>query len=135
PPTSVSELTIFEGPSNVGIHYGSRIRGYICPPETGNYVFYISSNDHSELWLSTNADPSNKVRIAWVMGSTGARQWTKFASQQSLPVMLTQGETYYIEAIHKQGVGSDNLAVGWQIPDGTFERPIPGNRLSPFEMH
>ena len=25
------------------------------------------------------------------------------------------------------------MAVGWQLPDGTLERPIPGNRLSPFE--
>jgi hypothetical protein len=40
---------------------------------------------------------------------------------------------YYIEALHKQGVGSDNLAVGWRLADGTFERPISGSRLSPFE--
>ena len=25
------------------------------------------------------------------------------------------------------------MAVGWQLPDGTMERPIPGNRLSPFQ--
>jgi hypothetical protein len=25
------------------------------------------------------------------------------------------------------------VAVGWQVPSGTFERPIPGNRLIPFE--
>jgi hypothetical protein len=133
-PTSTTELTIFEGPSNAGIHYGSRISGYICPPMTGPYHFYIASNDHSELWLSTDQDPANKQRIAYVTGATGIRQWNKYASQQSAAIMLTIGQTYYIEALHKQGVGSDNIAVGWRLPDGTMERPIPGNRLSPFEQ-
>ena len=32
----------------------------------------------------------------------------------------------------KEGGGGDNLAVGWQLPNGTFERPIPGNRIIPF---
>jgi hypothetical protein len=46
---------------------------------------------------------------------------------------LVQGKRYYIEALHKQGVGGDHVSVGWQLPDGTMERPIPGSRLSPFE--
>lgn len=132
-PDAVSQLTIFEGPSNVGIHYGSRIRGYICPPATGNYVFYIASNDHSELWLSTDGNPENKVMIASVTGATGARQWDKYGSQESPGIMLEEGKRYYIEALHKQGVGSDNVAVGWRLPNGAFEAPIPGSRLSPDE--
>ncbi len=36
--------------------------------------------------------------------------------------------------MQKEGGGGDNLAVGWQLPDGTFERPIPGSRLSPWEV-
>ena len=132
-PDQTTELTVFEGPSNIGIHYGTRIRGYICVPVTGSYVFWIASNDHSELWLSSNEDPANKTRIANVTGATGIRQWTKYTSQQSVPIPLTEGKKYFIEALHKQGVGSDNIAVGWQLPNGTLERPIPGNRLSPFE--
>ena len=131
-PTSTSQLAIFEGPTNAGTNYGARIRGYICPPATGDYVFWIASNDHSELWLSTDEDPNNKVRIASVEGATTPYQWAKFPSQKSTPVSLIAGQQYYIEALHKQGVGTDNLAVGWQLPDGTLERPIAGNRLSPF---
>ena len=41
------------------------------------------------------------------------------------------GKRYYFEALHREGGGGDNLAVGWQLPDATMERPIPGNRLSP----
>jgi hypothetical protein len=72
--------------------------------------------------------------IASVSGYTNLRQWTKYASQQSLPVSLIQGQRYYIEALHKEGVGSDHMAVGWQLPDGVQERPIPGNRLSSFDI-
>jgi ELWxxDGT repeat protein len=130
-PTSTSQLTIFEGPTNSDTNYGARIRGYICPPTTGVYTFWIASNDHSELWLSTDDSPANKKRIAYVTGATNPRQWDKFASQKSTAITLTAGHRYYVEALHKQGAGTDNLAVGWQLPDGAFERPISGSRLSP----
>jgi hypothetical protein len=42
------------------------------------------------------------------------------------------GQQYYIEALHKEGVGTDHMAVGWQLPNGTLERPIPGMRLIPY---
>ena len=132
-PDETSTLTVFEGPTNIGSHYGTRIRGYICAPANGNYHFYISSNDHSELWLSDGDDPANKIRIAFVNGATGVRQWDKYSSQRSTAIPLTKGGKYYIEALHKQGVGSDHIAVGWELPDGTLERPIAGSRLSPFE--
>lgn len=44
-----------------------------------------------------------------------------------------KGSRYYIEALHKEASGGDHLAVGWQLPNGTMERPIPGNRLAKFE--
>src|SRR5690606_39205196 len=53
-PTTTNQLTIFEGPTNIGRDYGTRIRGYICPPASGDYRFFIASNDHSELWLSSD---------------------------------------------------------------------------------
>ena len=131
-PASISQLTIFEGPSQAGNNYASRIRGYICPPLTGNYIFWIASDDNSELWLSTDDKAANKVKIAQVTGYTPSREWTKYPSQQSAPISLLAGVSYYIEAIHKEGTQGDNLAVGWQLPNGVLERPIPGTRLSPF---
>ncbi|MGC1240370.1 MAG: S8 family serine peptidase [Chryseosolibacter sp.] len=130
-PDGSEALTLFEGPVNAGTNYGARISGYICPPATGDYYFWIASNDHSELWLSTNDQEQSKVRIASVTGATNPRQWTKFPSQKSVAIRLTQGRSYYIEALHKQGIGTDHVSVGWQLPDGTLERPMGGNRLSP----
>ncbi|MFN3404074.1 MAG: Ig-like domain-containing protein [Cytophagaceae bacterium] len=132
-PSGTSQINIFEGPTNIATNYGARYRGYICAPVSGNYVFWISSNDDGELWLSTNDNPANKVRIASVTGFTGIRQWDKYASQKSAPISLVAGQRYYIEALHKQGAGTDNFAVGWQLPNGALERPIPGSRLSPME--
>ncbi|MES2591109.1 MAG: PQQ-dependent sugar dehydrogenase [Bacteroidota bacterium] len=131
-PTSSSSLTIFEGPSQAGDSYGSRIRGYICPPATGSYTFWIASDNNSELWLSTTDQPANKIKIASVTGYTASRQWTKYPSQKSAAISLTAGTKYYIEAIHLEGTQGDNLAVGWQLPDAVMERPIPGSRLSPY---
>jgi hypothetical protein len=131
-PDAVSELIIFEDPSNVADNYGTRLRGYLCVPLSGAYTFWIASNDNSELWLSTDANPLNAKRIAWVTGYTAAREWTKYASQKSAAVNLVAGQTYYLHALHKEGIGSDHMAVGWQLPNGTLERPIPGSRLSPF---
>lgn len=131
-PTSTSFPTIFEGPSNIGENYGTRIRGYICAPTTGNYTFWIASDNNSELWLSTNDNPANKQKIASVTGWTGSREWTKYPSQQSAPIYLVAGGKYYVEVLHKESTGGDNIAVGWQIPGGAYERPIPGSRLSPY---
>jgi hypothetical protein len=132
PPTGTQQLTLLEGPTNSGTNYGARIRGYVCPPASGNYVFWIASNDNSELWLSTDDNPANKRRIAYVNGATSPREWTKYASQKSTTISLLTGKQYYVEILHKQGAGTDNIAVGWQLPDGSLERPIQGGRLSPF---
>lgn len=132
PPSSTGEITAFEGPENIGTNYASRIRGYICAPQSGWYTFWIASNDHSELWLSTDDNPDNKIRIAYLSRASNPREWSKFTTQRSAPIELVQGEKYYIEALHKQGIGTDHVSVGWQLPDGALERPIPGSRLAPF---
>lgn len=130
-PPSSSQLTSFEGPTNAADRYASRVRGYLCPPQTGNYTFWIAGDDATELWLSRSDDPSAKIKIAYNLSWTNPREWTKYATQKSATVNLIAGKKYYIEALHKQGGGGDNLAVAWMLPDGTFEAPIAGNRLSP----
>src|SRR5206468_2628345 len=62
---------------------------------------------------------------------TDAREWEKYPTQKSTLVFLNKGR-YYVEVLHKEGIGGDNLAVGWQLPDATMERPIPGSRLTAF---
>lgn len=52
-------LSTFEAPRNVGKDFGARIHGYIQPPITGDYRFWIAIDDTAELWLSTDAGPTN----------------------------------------------------------------------------
>ncbi|MDJ1470513.1 Ig-like domain-containing protein, partial [Xanthocytophaga flava] len=131
-PDNSSQLTLFEAPSNVGDNYRSRIRGYICPPVSGTYTFWIAGDAEAELWLSSDESPATKTQIAYVSEATNPREWGKSATQRSAAITLIKGKKYYIEAIHKAGEGNDNLAVGWQIPGGIQELPIAGSRLSPY---
>jgi len=126
------EMTKFEAPIDVYDYYGTRMSGYICPPQSGNYIFWISSDDNGELWLSTDANPDNVQLIAEVAGWTYPQVWDKYAGQQSVEIYLEAGQQYYVEAFQKEHEGLDNLAVGWQWPNGTMERPILGAHLSPF---
>ncbi|MGI8637604.1 MAG: PA14 domain-containing protein, partial [Segetibacter sp.] len=129
---STTILTALEAPQNIGDNYAARIRGYICPPLSGNYTFWISGDDATELWLSTDSDPGNKIKIAYSVFATYFRNWSMFDSQKSFKIYLRAGNKYYIEALHKEVGGADHLSVAWQLPDGTMEAPIPGSRLSPF---
>ena len=119
---------------NTGEEMGARIRGYICAPLSGNYTFYIAGDDGVELWLSTTASPSNKVKIAGYIGWTSFQQWDRYPTQKSVQINLQAGQSYYIEILHKNGYGGDHLSVKWDLPNGTTEAPISGNRLSPFAV-
>ena len=133
-PSGTTQPTLFEAPTSFANDYGTRMLGYVHPPVTGDYVFWIASDDNSQLFLSTDIDPANKVQIAYVPSHTGSRVWTSYAQQQSAPVHLEAGRRYYIEALHKEGGGGDNLAVAWQTPeDAVFNNlPIDGIHLSPY---
>lgn len=131
-PTVSRTVGDFELAQDYGDSYGSRARGFICAPYTGNYTFWIASDDDSELWLSTDANPANKRKIANLAGATALRNWYYSSSQQSAPIALVAGQKYYIESLHRDGGGDDNCSVGWQLPSGEYERPIAAIRLSPF---
>lgn len=131
-PTERTRLRVFESPKDVGDDYGARVRGYVHPPATGDYVFWIASDDNGELWLSTDDDPKTKVVIARQGEWTSPQEYEKRAEQKSMPLRLEAGRRYYIEALLKEGGGGDHVSVRWQLPDGKIEQPIPGARLSPW---
>jgi hypothetical protein len=45
-------LTTMEGPVNWADNYGSRIHGWLRPRVSGEYRFWITTDDNGELWLS-----------------------------------------------------------------------------------
>jgi len=120
-------------PLNSGNNYGLRMNGYLCPPITGSYRFWIASDANGQLWLSTTSNPANKVLIAQHTGTTNSRQWNKYSTQKSVSISLVAGQLYYIEALMKESTGNDNLAVGWAKPGQSTSAPsevIPGINIT-----
>jgi len=132
-PSSSAWRTSFEGPEARGDRYSTHVRGYLYPPADGDYTFWVASDDHSRVWLSTDEDPANKVLICEVTGNTGATEWAKYATQKSNPVTLKAGKKYFIEALHRDGTGGDRLRVAWGGPViGAGPTIIAGTYLSPW---
>ncbi len=105
----------FIGPINWRDNYGQRFRAYLCPPRTGYYNFWILSDDESNLYISPDDNPASRSRIAFAPSNTGP-SWYTFDSQRSNEIYLEGGRRYFIESVHREGWGSDYMAVGWTGP-------------------
>ncbi len=147
PANVTNVLGTLEGGMNYGDNYGEMIRGYFTAPATGNYYFWIAGSDSAQLWISDDNNQVNQVLRAWVtptnnltapgQNGTSPRQWNLQPNQQSGWLSLAAGRQYYIEILHKAGVGTnDNWSVGWlQDPTGTNNTPagvVPGYLLSRY---
>jgi hypothetical protein len=112
------------------------VRGFVHPPASGNYKFFIAGADDGLLWLSPDDDPASKVRVAYSR-QAGPHEWKSLrpvfgTRQQSGPVALVAGRKYYIEAVLKVDDGDGHLSVAWEHPDGQIE-VIAGDCLSPVK--
>ena len=147
PANITNVLGSLQGISNYGDNYGERIRGYFTAPVTGNYYFWIAGSDSAQLWVSDDNNQVNQVLRAWVtptnnptapgQNGTSPGQYNLQSSQQSGWLSLTAGQQYYIQILHKAGVGTnDNWSVAWlQDPTGTNNNPagvVPGYLLSRY---
>lgn len=136
PPTRVDRMALLESPPNIDNNYGVRLRARIMAPATGDYVFWVAGDDTCELWLSTGSSAGDRVLVASVPGATGYREWTRFAQQRSALIPLTAGQSYYVEALMKEGSGGDHLSVGWSRPGQSTDAPgelIPASVLTPHD--
>ncbi|MBN2505637.1 MAG: tandem-95 repeat protein [Verrucomicrobia bacterium] len=127
-PSAVRYRPLLETVTGQADAYGTRISGWLKPPETGNYNFAMASDDNGEFWLSTDVNPANKVLIASEPVWCSERDWLGTARRNAdapenrsttlFPdgIPLVAGEFYYFEALMKEGGGGDNLGVTWQLP-------------------
>jgi hypothetical protein len=139
-PAGSAMLTSFEVPASgakppelaaLEDNYGARVRGYFHPPVTGEYTFWLVSDDEGRLYLSTEGGSAQKAEIARVLANATVNQWTKYLGQKSVPIMLEAGKKYYIEAVYKEGTGGDQLQVAYGPPGA--QTVIPGSQLSPWD--
>ncbi|HEX4645892.1 MAG TPA: chitobiase/beta-hexosaminidase C-terminal domain-containing protein, partial [Verrucomicrobiae bacterium] len=144
PPTFVHYLASFETPSGQGVNYAERVSGYFTAPVTTNYVFFVCSDDDSDLFLSTDNTPANKHLIAQETAWSNNREWTNSSGNSTLTskrsdqftgttwptantISLTAGITYYIEADHHQAGGGDDFAATFKFAGA----PDPANGSAP----
>lgn len=133
-PSGAGYIGSLEGPANWNNLYGTRIRGYLHPFQTGLYTFWIAGDDAADLWLSSDALAQNAVLIASVPAWTDPYEWNKYPTQQSAAVPLIGGRKYYIEVLHKENTGADHVAVAWQRNGIDNPQVIKGLYLSPWKF-
>ncbi len=132
-PTSTGFTPSFEMSTNWGRPFGTRTRGYLTPPLTGDYRFVVRGNGQMRLFLSPDEDPENKAIIAQIIFSvnrTDGDATGTASTNVSDPIPLEVGHYYYVELLHKFGNGTDEMSVLWTRPDGRSE-PISSVHLAP----
>jgi len=117
-------------------YYGMRVYGWLTPPQSGDYTFWIAANDAGECWLSTDANPANAKVICSVPNGSGGdpRQWDGATSQKSASITLQAGQKYYIMALQKDSTGRDHVAVAWQGPGIAATTVISSQYVDTFAL-
>jgi hypothetical protein len=130
-PSGQEYLTTISITPDSGRNYGARMRGYIYPPRTGRYTFWITASESAQLWLSTDESPGNAQMVASLSQAVPPGRWDVVPWQKSSAVRLMAGRKYYIEVLHKASDQKDHCTVAWQDP-GHPRQIISGEYISPF---
>jgi len=132
-PDEVRYLRRLEIPVGNGNEYGSRLRGLIKAPATGEFTFMLAANDTAELYLGDTESWQSKKMIARAEQQGAQARWTRAADQGGKPlfpeqmakISLKKGQRYYIEILHKQQEKEDFCTVAW-IPPGAAAPEVIG---------
>jgi hypothetical protein len=147
PPDFSSAVSQFGGPWGARDNYAARVSGFFVPPATGNYVFFVGSDDQSMVYLSTDDNPANKKRIAYERNWSNQYQFTTSGggsiledkrsdqfSETEWPagwsITLTAGRRYYMEVLWDEGGGGDGADVTY-IREGATD---PDNSAASMTM-
>lgn len=92
-----------------GIGYGSLVKAFIRPPESGDYTFRVYGDNETKIYLSSGEAPEDISLLGETTFGYGTPQ----------TVTLVGGEYYYIELRHKANGNGDIFWLQWQIPNST----------------
>ena len=109
-------------PNDSHEQYGGRLDGVFIPPTSGNWIFYLRSDDASELWMDFN-DGAGLVLVQSESGCCGT-----FSGHATAPAALVAGTAYHIQALYKEGGGGDYCQVAAKLDTD----PIDPNNLTPI---
>lgn len=140
-PASPSLTFYLAGPNlpDQGIdNYGAEITGWVKPTVTGDYDFFLTSDDASELFLNpvsagsgtnTLPNPVTDAAIAWEYGNSNPFAEPGTASRTTAsPIHLEAGKLYGLSVLFKEGGGGDYVRVAWRLTTDT----TPAAKLQPI---
>ena len=106
--------------------------GYLLPPATGDYTFWIAADDEGELRLGKpgGGQPLEVVCSNPFFASAQPPQFDKFPSQKSKPLRLEKGRAYPILAIKTNAHMASGISVAWTRPGGSAPEIIFAPHLS-----
>jgi hypothetical protein len=119
-PDNVQLLGSISTPNGYRDNYGARVTGFIIPPTSGQYRFFLYSDDASAFYLSNNQTLPNPNLVDPICQETdccdifqepGVANDDGFTYPTSEPVTLTGGQRYAFLALVKEGGGGDYLLV------------------------
>ncbi len=131
-------------------NFGQRLSGWIKPSVTGDYHFFIASDDSSQLFLNataaasgTNALPDVNVEAPIVQEDGCCNAFPEpdagTTRATSTPIHLEAGKLYGIVVLNKEGGGGDYVRVAWRISTDTTAAAsltaIPGANLWTMAVH
>ena len=110
-------------------NYGATIAGHFIPPTSGNWIFYTSADDDGGLDMNTNGPAySGKTQVRFAPGCCRA---LTAGADPTAPIAMIAGQSYYIEALYKEGGGGDYVSVGARlVGDNSTIVPIVSSRLA-----
>jgi hypothetical protein len=141
-PTMVGAVYSFNSrdifPDDSHDNFGATMEGYITPTESGDYRFFIYSDDASQLFLGVDDQPIDPLTSIWIAEEPGCcnnfSEPDGLHTRTSEPISLVAGRKYSILLVYKEGGGGDYGQVAWRkegdpTPAAQL-RPIPGDYLS-----
>ena len=113
-PDVVQTRYSLQAPANYDNYMGGRMEGFLYVPTTDTVTFNITGNNRMRFYLSTDANPANKVLVAFMDDWSNIEEHNKYPSQTSVPIVLQAGVDYYFEVVYVEGGGSDHALVWWK---------------------
>ena len=106
-------------PGGIGDNYGGYVTGTLTPPESGDYHFFVRSDDASEFFLNESGAEVPDVTQEWPIAfevdcCDGFYEPGLDDATTPVPIPLTAGKAYGFAMVVKEGGGGDWFQVAWR---------------------
>ncbi|MDX2053120.1 MAG: hypothetical protein SFV15_12055 [Polyangiaceae bacterium] len=122
-------------PTDYGDNYGERVRGFIKAPATGNFIFWLTSSNGGELYISTVVPPGQNVSVRTQARAVVAVDYYtspdtfNVPGQKSQAVPMIKDNLYYFDFFHRANLGVDHWEIRWTLPSENTFATVPASAL------